>query len=198
MLVTVIVALITAVIGPSVLEIVKSKLAKKKESNQDLMFREMEVDQQINEQLTILLRKLNCDRVWISQFHNGGYYYSSGVSIKKYSIFYEMVGPGIARIQQLFQNVPTSFFSKSLIEVYEKGELEVSDMTVNDYGLSATANETGCQSIFLCGLKNLKGNFHGTLAVEYIKEKHSFSDDEKEIIRDCATYISGALSTIHK
>jgi len=199
MVITVLVALITAVIGPTILEIVKSKLAKKDQTNShDAMFKEMEVDLQINEQLSFLLRELNCDRIWVSQFHNGGYYYSSGVSIKKYSIFYELVAPGISRIQQLFQNIPTSFFSKSLIKVYEDDELEISDMNTDIYGLAATASETGCKSTFLYGLKNLKGKLHGVLAVEYVKDHHTFTDEEKNIIRDTGTFISGALSIIHK
>ena len=85
-LVTIIVALITAVIGPAVLEYVKSYV-KRKEATEDPMYEEMESDILINEQLDYLLNELDCDRAWILQFHNGGHYYASGVSIKKFSFF---------------------------------------------------------------------------------------------------------------
>ena len=59
----------------------------------------------IHDQLDKMLIEFEANRIWIAQFHNGGHYYSSGVSIKKFSIFYEVVSAGIAIIQQQFQNV---------------------------------------------------------------------------------------------
>lgn len=196
---TIMVALITAVVGPSVTMYLKEKLFKKEdESTKDSMYREMEVDNEINETIEKLLKTLNCDRIWISQFHNGSYYYTSGVSIKKYSVFYEAVGPGIAKTQQLFQNVPTSFFSKTLYAIYEIGEVEIPDTTDDSMGYATISQETGSLSIFMFRLLNLKNHFHGVLSVEYVKHKHDFTKDEKDKIRAAGTYISGILSTIHK
>lgn len=202
MLITVIVALITAVIGPSVLEIVKSKLKKSDGSDsEDPMIFEMQADIIVNEQLKVLQQELKADRIWVTQFHNGGHFYSSGMSIKKFSIFYEVASPGISIIQNQFQNIPTSFFSRSLMEIYENDELEIINMNDNDhttYGLRDTARETGCKSLFLICLKTPGGKFHGSLGVEFIKEIHTFTEDEKESIRAAASYVSGILATIHK
>jgi hypothetical protein len=193
------VALITAVIGPSILEVVKNKLSRKKQT--DPMYEEMLIDVQVDEQIQALLTNIGCDRIWVTQFHNGGHYYSSGVSIKKFSVFYEVVSTGTSFIQQSFQNVPTSFFSKSLKEIADKNILEVYDMTdpnTNSYGLSDSANETGCQSLFMACLKTPSGKLHGVLGVEFVKDKHRFTVAEKTAIKNAALYISGILSTIHK
>lgn len=200
MLVTVVVALITAVIGPSILEIVKSKIRKSEEVDDPMVF-EMEADITIYEQLKVLQDAIHADRIWVTQFHNGGHFYASGMSIKKFSIFYEVVSPGTSLIQQQFQNTPTSFFSRSLMEIYENDELEVSDMEdteITTYGLRDTAKDTGCKSLFMVCLKTPSGKFHGSLGVEFVKEARSFTEEEKEEIRTAAAYISGTLATIHK
>ena len=200
MIVTICVALITAVVGPTILEIVKNRL-KKSEEDEDPMYKEMEADIVVNEQLKVLLDDIGCDRIWISQFHNGGHYYSSGVSIKKFSIFYEVVSPGISIIQQQFQNVPTSFFSRALKEIHDHGDLIIHDMhdaETTSYGLRDTAKDTGCRSVFLACLKTPSGKFHGVLAVEFVKEPHTFTEEQKEEIRSAASFISGTLSLIHK
>lgn len=193
------VALITAVIGPSILEVVKRKLSKKTSS--DPMYEEMIIDVKVEEQIQALLKQLGCDRVWVTQFHNGGHYYSSGVSIKKFSVFYEVVSTGTSLIQHQFQNVPTSFFSRSLTEVSEKNSLEVFDMndtTSNTYGLSYSSEETGCQSLFMSCLKTPSGKLHGAIGVEFVKDTHRFTSAQKTAIKNAALYISGILSTIHK
>ena len=200
MLVTIVVALITAVIGPSILEVVKSKLKKSEELDDPMVF-EMEADITINEQLKVLQEEIGADRVWVTQFHNGGHFYASGMSIKKFSIFYEVVSAGTSLIQQQFQNIPTSFFSRSLMHIYDNDELEITnmeDLTQTTYGLRDTAKETGCRSLFLVCLKTPSGKFHGSLGVEFVKEAHQFTEEQKEEIRSAASYISGTLATIHK
>ena len=197
---TVGVALITAVIGPSILEVVKNKLSRKPVESKDPMYDEMIVDVQVDEQLRALLASLGCDRIWVTQFHNGGHFYSSGLSIKKFSVFYEVVSTGTSIIQHQFQNVPTSFFSRSLKEIADNNTLEVYDMSDTEttaYGLRDSARETGCQSLFMACLKTPSGKLHGSMGVEFVKDKHRFTNAERLAIKNAALYISGILSTIH-
>ena len=195
------VALITAVIGPSILELVRNKLSRKAVESKDPMYDEMVIDVQVDQQLRTLLANLECDRIWVTQFHNGGHFYSSGLSIKKFSVFYEVVSTGTSIIQHQFQNVPTSFFSRSLKEIADNNTLEITDMAdLNNtaYGLRDSARETGCQSIFMACLKTPSGKLHGAMGVEFVKEKHRFTNVEKQAIKNAALYISGILSTIHE
>ena len=76
----VIVAFITAVIGPIAMTWVKNKLERKK---QDPLAEAIEHNALIDHQVDNLFDQLNCDRVWISQFHNGGHLYPTGKSLQK-------------------------------------------------------------------------------------------------------------------
>jgi hypothetical protein len=87
-IITVIVAFITAVIGPIALEWVKNRLHKKDKKPSELTAA-IEFNERIDNQLDIIMDELECDRVWIAQFHNGGHFYPTGRSIQKFSIFYE-------------------------------------------------------------------------------------------------------------
>jgi hypothetical protein len=85
--VSIITALITAVFGPIIVTWVKIKLEKK--SSQTPMSDALETSTLVDTQLEIIMNELECDRVWIAQFHNGGHFYPTGKSIQKFSIFYE-------------------------------------------------------------------------------------------------------------
>jgi hypothetical protein len=123
------------------------------------------------------------------------------LSIKKFSVFYEVVSTGTSIIQHQFQNVPTSFFSRALKEIADNNTLEVVDMADENntaYGLRDSARETGCQSLFMTCLKTPSGKLHGAMGVEFVKEKHKFTNVERQAIKNAALYISGILSTIHE
>jgi hypothetical protein len=203
MIVTITVALITAVVGPIILELLRSRLKKKEQeaaTPDEVLYREIEVDEAVNEQLIVLLNDLKCDRVWVTQFHNGGHYYSSDVSIKKFSVFYEHNTPGTSKIQQQFQNVPLSFFSRSMKQLYDNNEIVVNDMkdeAEQTYGLRDASLNTGCQSLIMLALKTPNGRFHGCLGIENVKEQKGFAEDDLEKAREASQFIAGTLAIIH-
>ena len=85
------VALITAVVGPIIVNWVKLKMEKKDTSSP--MRDALETSTLIDTQLEQVMEELECDRIWIAQFHNGGHFYPTGRSIQKFSIFYEKCTP---------------------------------------------------------------------------------------------------------
>jgi len=91
MLTTIIVALITAVIGPLLMTWFKNKLETK--PTKSLVEEAIDLNELVSEQLEIIIDELEADRIWIAQFHNGGYFYPTGKSIQKFSIFYENITP---------------------------------------------------------------------------------------------------------
>jgi hypothetical protein len=117
---TVTVALITAVFGPIIVSWVKIKMEKKSATTP--MHDALETSTLIDNQLEDMIDELECDRVWIAQFHNGGHFYPTGRSIQKFSIFYEKTSPNIPSIQTTFQNIPVSLFPKALSKIYKNGE----------------------------------------------------------------------------
>ena len=82
---TIIVAFITAVLGPVVMEWVKSKLAKQPKISS--VKEAIDLNELVDSQLDVMMDELGCDRIWIGQFHNGGHFYPTGKSIQKFSIF---------------------------------------------------------------------------------------------------------------
>jgi len=199
-IVAICVALITSIFGPIIVEYFKKLWRNTEKTKEDVMYKDIESSVLIDEQLQILSEIIGADRIWITQFHNGGHFYATGASIKKFSVFFETVSVGISKIQQQFQNTPTSFFSRSLKKLLDDHELHIDDMDdpeVCTYGLKDQAQQTGCQSLFMVALTTPAGRFHGSLGVEFVKETHSFTEEEKQEIRLAGTYISGLLSTNH-
>ena len=65
------------------------KLKMEKKDPSTPMRDALETSTLIDTQLEQVMEALECDRIWIAQFHNGSYFYPTGRSIQKFSIFYE-------------------------------------------------------------------------------------------------------------
>ena len=190
MLTTIIVALITAVFGPIAVEWAKNYFGKKKEENNPVD-EAIIMNSIVDDQLTIILEELQCDRIWVAQFHNGGHFYPTGKSIQKFSLFYEKCAPNIQSIQQTFQNVPVSLFPKAMAQLYKEGELAIPDYTLEDYDLTSVSKPYGTQSFYMVALEDLHDRFIGVLAIAY-DTKHKLSKEEWIFIRQKV----GAIGTL--
>ena len=87
---TVAVAFITGVIGPIAVLYIKHILDSRKKKP-DMVMDTLRVSELINQKIDHIKEEFKADRVWISQFHNGGNFYPTGKSIAKFSIMYEVV-----------------------------------------------------------------------------------------------------------
>jgi hypothetical protein len=192
----VLIAFITGVLGPILLQYVKTFLERKKEKKDPFMS-DIEYDAIVAEQIESLKDEIGVDRVWINQFHNGGHFNYSGRSMSKFTMFYETVSPGVSTTMSQFQNVPTSLFAKSLTQVMKNGELAIDDFSDESkytFGLRDTAESTGCQSLYLIGLKSPTNKYLGLMGVEHVKESHSFSPQEKARIKEIGSFLAGVLT----
>jgi len=167
MITTIVVALITAVIGPVAVEWVKKKMEKK--SLNTPMHDALETSTLIDSQLEDMMNELECDRIWIAQFHNGGYFYPTGRSIQKFSIFYEKCTPEVPTIQNTFQNIPVSLFPRPLSKVYKDNELAIPDLdnTEDTYGLEYFTSQCGTKGAYLVGLHSLDNHLIGVMGIAY-------------------------------
>jgi hypothetical protein len=144
---TIIIALITAVIGPIVLEWVKVRLSKK--DKEDPIKKGCQQGLVIEEEIENIREELNGDRVWISMFHNGGHYLHTNKSIQKFSIVYEVERVGIAKIAHTFTNIPLSLFAKSIDEILKTGYIFIpnfEDPTIATFGLKPGAEAGGAKA----------------------------------------------------
>lgn len=190
---TITVALITAVVGPIAVNWVKLKM-EKKDTNTP-MRDALETSTLIDNQLDQMMKELECDRIWIAQFHNGGYFYPTGRSIQKFSIFYEKCTPETLNIQQTFQNIPVSLFPRVLSKIYKDNELSMDDVSIEEdtYGLEYLTTQFGTKSVCLVGLHSLDGNLIGALCISS-KTPHHITKDEWIYIRQKVGVIGTLLS----
>ena len=179
---TIAVALITAVIGPAVLEWIKLKF-NKQPSKESLMKDVIYLNELVDYQLDNMMEFLECDRIWIAQFHNGGHFYPTGKSIQKFSIFYETITPNTEPIQSVFQNIPVSLFPKSLSKIYKDGELSI--VTLNDgedYDLKPLCVAYGTKSFYMVSIYNLDDHFIGVMGIAF-NEEYKLSKEDWIFIR---------------
>ena len=196
MITTIIVALITAVFGPIAVTWFKTKY--KPESTTSPVDEAIELNSLVDDQLGVIMEELKCDRVWISQFHNGGHFYPTGKSIQKFSIFYEKVTIDTIPSQHTFQNIPCSLFPKAMSALYKEGEISVPNLESETYDLLAVAKPYGSKSFYLVALDDLQGKFIGVLSVDF-KEEYQLSKEDWIFIRQKAgvigTLLDGYLNT---
>ena len=190
---TVMVALITAIIGPIIVNWARLKMEKK--STTSPMQEAIEFNTLVDEQLHIILEELECDRVWIAQFHNGGHFYPTGKSIQKFSMFYEKISLDTPSIQHTFQNIPVSLFPQALAQVYKNGELAIPEYNEENetYGLDVVSKSYGTESFYMVGLYSLDNHLVGVMAVAYNKQ-HKLAKNEWIFIRQKSGVIGTLLS----
>jgi hypothetical protein len=193
MITTIIVALITAVVGPIIVNWVKLKMEKQPKNT--LMAEALEASNLIDHQLEDIMQELNCDRVWIAQFHNGGHFYPTGKSIQKFSVFYEKCNPVLPPLQTTFQNIPVSLFSKALSQVHQHGELEILDVEVeeNTFGVDVLTSQFKTKSLCMVGLYDLNNHLIGVMGISFIDE-HNVVTPEWIFIRQKVGVIGTLLS----
>ena len=181
MLTTIIVALITAVIGPLLMTWFKNKLETK--LTKSLVEEAIDLNELVSEQLEIIIDELEADKIWIAQFHNGGHFYPTGKSIQKFSIFYENITPNTEPIQSVFQNIPVSLFPKSLSKLYKDGELSIAELNDGeDYDLKPLCIAYGTKSFYMISIYNLDDHFIGVMGIAF-NEEYKLSKEDWIFIR---------------
>jgi hypothetical protein len=194
---SIIVAFITGVIGPLLLLFIKNKLEKKTEKP-DMVLETLKVSELIMTKMEHIKDEFKSDRVWITQFHNGGNFYPTGKSMAKFSIMYEVVGPGITSVQGNFHNIPVNLFSRSINQLLENDAIEIPDFkdeTVATYGLKYIAEDTGCKSGYLFAIKTIDGKFIGTLGLDFTKRKTKLDMESINHLQQHSASIGGVLMT---
>jgi hypothetical protein len=191
---TIITALTTAILGPIIVEWVKIKFISKK-PNRDVVGESINIHEKVDTQLELLLEELECDRICIAQFHNGGHFYPTGKSIKKFSIFYERITNKATSIKETFQNIPVSLFPKVFSLLYKDNELVIPSCSNNeiDCGLfQVKGKKYKTKSMYMLAINDLNDNFIGSLTISYYSKEHKLTLDEWILIRQKV----GAIGTI--
>lgn len=191
----IIIAFVTGVFGPLSIIYIKHILDKRK-IKPDMVMDTLRVSELINSKIEHIKEEFDADRVWVSQFHNGGNFYPTGRSMAKFSIMYETVGQYAQSVQTNFKNIPVNLFSKSINELLNNDAIEISDYTdeqIPTFGLKYIAEETGCKSSYLFAIKTIEDKFIGVLSVDYTKDKKDLTVEEITHLQVHASSIGGVL-----
>jgi hypothetical protein len=188
------IAFITGVVSPVIVMLVKNKINKK--GKVDIVQEALQIGELVTHKIDEIKDEVKADRVWITQFHNGGHFYPTGKSITKFSIIYETVGTSVSSVQQNFQNIPVNLFSKSLSRLVHANTIEIADYkdeTIATYGLKYIAEETGCKSGYLFAIKTIDDKFIGVLGIDYTKKKVKLDSEEIKHIMIQVSSLGGVL-----
>ena len=193
MITTIMVALITAILGPIIVNWVKLKMEK--QDKKTPMREALETSTLIDGQLEAIMDEIYCDRIWLAQFHNGGHFYPTGKSIQKFSFFYEKTSPNTPPIQHTFQNIPVSLFPRVLSKIYDDNEISIDDVSAveDTIGLEYLTTQFGTKSICMLGVYSLDDHLIGVLGISF-KESHHIVRDEWSFIRQKVGVIGALLS----
>lgn len=187
------VALITALFGPIVVMWVKKKITKPV----DTLKTELHQIEKINSELEEMLHHLNCNRVWVTQIHNGGHFLHSNKSMQKFSVVYEIDSPGISPVSNIFTNMPISLYSRFFVEILKGkfiGICDYNNETVATYGLKPAAEATGARASYILGLFDFgTGKLMGTIGIDYVKPTH-LNDTKIDYFRKRGERLAGYLS----
>lgn len=194
---SVLVALITALLGPIALIWIKKKLSKPK----DELKIELNEIEKINSEMEEILEHLKCDRVWVTQIHNGGHFLHSNKSMQKFSVVYEVDAAGVSPVSRVFNSIPISLYSRFFIEIMRVrfiGICDYDDPTVATYGLKNGAEATGAKSSYISGLFDFgTGKLMGCIGIDFMEPKH-IDDNKTEYFRVKSERLAGYLSNYNK
>ena len=193
----IIVAFLTGILGPVVLVLLKTYLDKRKQKP-DMVKETLRVSELITHSIDEIREEFKADRVWITQFHNGGNFYPTGKSIAKFSVIYETVNSNVTSIQTNFRNIPVNLFSKSINELLDNDKIiipDYKDESIATYGLKYIAETTDCKSGYLFAIKTIDDKFIGTLGLDYTKQKLNLSQQSINEIEKHASVLGGVLMT---
>ena len=193
----IIVAFITGVLGPILVIYIKERLEKKK-VKPDMVMDTLRVSELVNTKIEHIKEEFGADRVWVTQFHNGGNFYPTGKSMAKFSIIYETVNSNVSSVQSNFHNIPVNLFSKSINQLLLNDVIEIPDYKdekIATFGLKYIAEDTGCKSGYLFAIKTIDGKFIGTLGLDYTKKKRKLDIESINHLQVHASSLGGVLMT---
>ena len=191
-------AFLTGVVGPIMYLLISRHLQKERNKKRDVVKENISSISLISNELEEVREEWKGDRVWISQFHNGGNFYPTGKSIQKFSIFYEVTKVGVSSISHTFNNIPCSLYPKAFEHMMNGNGIfinDYSDPKVATYGLKGAAESVGTKASYLIPMFTLDEKYIGCIGLDFVTKKKRLTKDEWEHFQIKAGRIAGYLSS---
>lgn len=185
-------SIVVALIGVGYFRKMNDKKIHNKSKNN--LIDQIDKDEIIHLSIREIRRKLNCDRICVWQFHNGGSYYSD-TPVQKMSITYERCSDGLEKNGPKNQSVLVSSLNTYVKEII-KGNMFYSDINnMSDIGLRSLAQSSGTKSHCAIPLYSKEKDLIGLLGCDWVfseipkdflKKDKEFSDKFVNLIKeDC-------------
>lgn len=191
-------AFLTGVVGPIMYLLISRHLQKEKNKKKDVVKENISNVSLISDELEEVREEFSGDRVWITQFHNGGNFYPTGKSIQKFSVFYEVTKAGVSTVSHTFNNIPCSLYPKAFEHMMDGQGIFIpnfADPKVATYGLKGAAESVGTKSSYVIPLFTLDDKYIGNMGIDFVTKKKKLSKDDWEHFQIKAGRISGYLSS---
>ena len=193
-------AFLTGVVGPVLYLLIDKYKRQHNDKKRDKVKETIANTNLINDELEEIREEFKSDRVWISQFHNGGNFYPTGKSIQKFSIFYEVTKAGVSSVSHTFNNIPTSLYPKAfdhMLNSDQKGIFinDFNDPKVATYGLKGAAESVGTKASYVIPMFTLDEKFVGSMGIDYVGRKRKLTKNEWEHLQIKAGRIAGYISS---
>lgn len=187
-------AIITGVVGPILLWWIKNHYYTEDEEKEEE--KETEKTLEMKAELEEIRKETKADRIWISQFHNGGKFIESvdTASMKKMSVVYEKTKAGVSKEKDSFSNVMVSFFSEMIQRIIDAGHVEYggADMDV-DPEAELLFRQRGTERMHLFAMKDMEGSLIGIMGVDYTTQDRKLEEDEIQYLTVKANLLAGYI-----
>ena len=195
LIVAIITAVTTSVVGPIAVHYVKLLTEKK---NKDPLEGAIEANQLITDKLEQVQEMSSADRVWLLQFHNGGYFFPTGKSIQKFSMVYELNKQGVIPCQHQLQNIPVSLFSRSITNLHKGFVISIPDTSIDNKqfeGFTSVISGAGVKSTYLFPVYTIKNEFCAIVGIDFVAKKKNLTNQEVTDIDLELSTIGGVLNS---
>lgn len=201
-------ALITGVIGPVILYYLSSEdddESEDEDSDNNVITTESEfrvkerskkIDSQIKDQLDEIKESLDADRAWIVEFHDKKKKgkHRNIENLKKFSMVYESVSPGVSTEKENFENLLVSFFIETFRKIIREKELFYEDISdIDNEEIRQMFKQKGNSSMYMFAMETIDDILIGILGVDYVREKEKLTEREKMYLRKQAYSLAGYL-----
>lgn len=191
----IITAIITAAasMGGVILGPIITNKFRKKIKSEDPLKESLEINDLIIDKLEIIKKSYSADRVWLIQFHNGGYFHPTGKSIQKFTMVYEQRSENCISVQNQLQGVPVSLFNKTINKLYD-GYHVITDKISNPvekYGIT-TLLDPNIEESYMFPIITITDTFVGIVGIDFTEEVKLNKIELSELDIEIAT-ISGVL-----
>jgi len=188
---------VTAVIGSITTFLTiwyRNRIERQKRNKECFLSSVVEEESELLEKLAEIRNSVGASRASVYQFHNGGEYFT-GKSMKKYSMTYEQVEKGIARIQHQNQSIPVSGAIRLFAKLLENRTAFYKNLDKDfpESLLKYNLQEVGIDSIYCWSILDLNKNVIGVFTLDFVLEPTKISQKDLDNIQLYVIKMAGYL-----